>query len=120
LKKQDEMSGIFNWCLEGLKTYTEAGLIIPEEVKQATRLYELSNDKFNHFILQELVECDENVTLADVYYRYCQWCKKNKLPKLSKSEIKKKFQDRNLFQDKATVYGKTRQNVIIGYKLTQE
>lgn len=120
LKKQDEISGIFNWCLKGLKTYREVGMIIPKDVEQATKLYELSNDKFNHFISQELIESNDNTTLADVYYRYCQWCKKNNLPKLSKRKIKKRFQDRNLFQAQATVYHQTKQNVIIGYKLTQE
>lgn len=120
LKSQDEISGIFNWCLNGLKTYTEEGLIIPEEVEQATKVYELSNDKLNHFIMQEMIESDDNVTLADVYYRYCRWCKKNNLPQLSKSEIKRKFKERNLFKEQASVYGKTRQNVIVGYVLRLE
>lgn len=120
LKKQDEISGIFNWCLEGLKKYTEVGLNIPNEVIQDTKVYELSNDKLNHFIMQEMIESDENVTLADVYYRYCQWCRKNNLPRLSKAEIKNKFKDRNLFAEQATVGKITRQNVIIGYTLRIE
>lgn len=120
LKKQDEISGIFNWCLEGLKRYTEMGLNIPNEVIQDTKVYELSNDKLNHFIMQEMIESDENVTLADVYYRYCQWCRKNNFPRLSKAEIKNKFKDRNLFAEQATVGKITRQNVIIGYTLRIE
>ena len=118
LKNQDEISGIFNWCLQGLRTYTKAGLNIPEDVKNATSMYELSNDKFNHFILQELVESDDNVTLHDFYYRYCQWCKKNNMPRLSKKEIKEKLIQRNMFAEQARVERVTRQNVIIGYKLS--
>lgn len=119
LKNQDEISGIFNWCLEGLKTYRKEGLEIPEEVENATSMYELSNDKFNQFLLQELVESDDNVTLHDFYYRYCQWCKKNNVPGQSKKEIKEKLIKRNMFAEQARVERVTRQNVIIGYKLTQ-
>ena len=117
LKNQDEISGIFNWCLQGLRTYTKSGLNIPEDVKNATSMYELSNDKFSHFILQELIESNENVTLHDLYHRYCNWCRKNNIPRQSKSEIKDKLIIRNIFAPQARVYGVTRQNVIIGYIL---
>lgn len=126
LKNQDEMSGIFNWCLKGLENYikernTQNGrLIIPQEVIQDTRNYEISNDKFNHFIAQEMIESDDNVTLSEVYYRYAQWCRKNNLPQLSKAEVKNKFKDRNRLQDRATISGKTRPNVIMGYILRTE
>lgn len=120
LKNQDEISGIFNWCLQGLKKYTEVGLNIPEDIQKATSMYELSNDKFSHFILQELVESDENVTLHDLYYRYCDWCRKNNIPRQSKSEIKDKLIKRNIFAPQARVYGITRQNVIIGYILRND
>ncbi len=117
LKTQDEMSGIFNWCLEGLKKYTEMGLNIPNEVIKDTKIYEITNDKLNQFIMQEMTTSMANVTLADVYTRYKEWCIKNHLPQLSKSQIKKKFQERNLFKEQASVCGITRQNVIIGYTL---
>ena len=47
LKAEDEISGIFNWCLEGLKKFRKEGLKIPKEIEIATAEYRKSNDKID-------------------------------------------------------------------------
>ncbi len=120
LQNQDEVSGIFNWCLEGLNKYRNEGLIPPKEIEQATLKYEKVNDKFNLFFAQELIPSNFNVTLSCVYDRYTKWCNKNKLLPLSKSKIKEKLQRMNIFKDKGRVNKQTTSNVIIGYVLKPE
>lgn len=119
LKNPYEISGIFNWCLEGLKKYNSIGLKQPKEIKQATNQYKLSNDKFTLFFEQELITSEKNTTFSDVYKRYEQWCKEKKTNKISKSIIMDRLRKEKLLVARATVNGKTKQNVIIGYELKE-
>ena len=120
LKNPNEISGIFNWCLEGLKKYRQEKLIPPLEIKQATFDYGKSNDKFNVFFNAELIESNNNVSLSSIYDRYCKWCKENKILPLEKSKIKKRLEQMKILKNKATVKGKTTSNVIIGYELKED
>lgn len=119
LKNDYEISGIFNWCLKGLKRYNQIGLKQPKEIKQATQQYKLSNDKFTLFFEQELIESDNNTTFADVYKKYEKWCQEQKTNKISKSIIMDRLRKEKLLVARATVNGKTKTNVIIGYELKE-
>lgn len=119
LKSPSEISGIFNWCLEGLKKYNQEGLIPPIEVKQATENYGRSNDKFTIFCNEELIKGNNNTTLACLYDSYCNWCNKNDLLPLEKSKVKERLMQKKIFKNKGTVNGRTTSNVVIGYELKQ-
>lgn len=117
LKEENELSGIFNWCLEGLNNFGEEGLTTPKEIEDATAEYEKKNDKINKFFKQELVKnSKKNVSCNNTYNKYCEWCDKNKLPSLSKGEFMQYLKDKNLWQKQGTVNGKTVQNVVKGYE----
>lgn len=117
LKAENEISGIFNWCLEGLKNFREEGLTTPKEIEEATAEYEKKNDKINKFFKQELVKnSKKNVSCNDAYNKYCEWCDQNKLPSLSKGEFMQYLKDKNLWQKQGTVNSKTVQNVVKGYE----
>lgn len=117
LKAEDEISGIFNWCLEGLKNFLEEGLTIPKEVEDATAEYEKENNKIVKFFKQELVKNSKrNVTFKNVYDRYCEWCDKKDLPSLRKSEFMNYLKDKKLWSKQGTVNGKTVQNIVKGYE----
>ena len=120
LQKEEEISGIFNWCLEGLKMFREEGLIAPEEVKIATAEYEKSNDKFQIFFDEQLIESHKNITLADIYNRYKKWCKENGFTPQSKQIIKLKLKAKGIFIDSGTVDSITRSNVVVGYELKED
>lgn len=117
LKEKNELSGIFNWCLEGLNNFDEEGLTTPKEIEDATAEYEKKNDKINKFFKQELVKnSKKNISCNNTYNKYCEWCDKNKLPSLSKGEFMQYLKDKNLWQKQGTVNGKTVQNVVKGYE----
>lgn len=117
LKEENELSGIFNWCLKGLNNFYEEGLTTPKEITVATAEYEKRNDKIAKFFKQELVKnSKKNVSCNDTYNKYCEWCVQNKLPSLSKSEFMQYLKNKNLWQKQGTVNGKTVQNVVKGYE----
>ena len=120
LKEQDEISGIFNWCLEGLKRFRKEGLTIPKEIEIATAEYQKNNDKFELFFDEELTKSDKNITLADIYNSYKEWCSENGFAPQSKKTIKSKLKAKGIFIDSGTVDGITRSNVVVGYELKED
>jgi len=104
---------VFRWS----EKYNKEGLKQPVEIKEATQQYKLSNDKFTIFLKQELIESDKNVTFADVYKKYCEWCKTQKIIPIGKTKIIQQLKQQNILKSQATVNGKTKSNVIIGYQL---
>ena len=109
LKAENEISGIFNWCLEGLEKYDkEKCLKTPKEIEIATAEYEIKNDKIAIFVKKELVKSDTNVTFADVFKRYCKWCEDNNIASFGKKELKAKLKRMGIFKDRATVNGKNK------------
>lgn len=121
LKDENELSGIFNWCLEGLNNFDEEGLTTPKEIEDATAEYEKKNDKIYKFFKQELAKnSKKNVSCNNTYNKYCEWCGKNKLPSLSKGEFMQYLKDKNLWQKQGTVNGKTVQNVVKGYEFKEK
>lgn len=117
LKEENELSGIFNWCLKGLNNFYEEGLTTPKEITDATAEYEKRNDKIAKFFKQELVKnSKKNVSCNDTYNKYCEWCVQNKLPSLSKSEFMKYLKGKKIWCKQGTVNGKTVQNVVKGYE----
>ena len=119
LKEQDEISGIFNWCLEGLKRFRKEGLKVPKEIETATAEYQKNNDKFELFFDEELIKSDKNITLADIYNSYKEWCKESGFAPQSKQTIKSKLKAKGIFIDRGTVNGKTMSNVVVGYELKE-
>ena len=119
LKAENEISGIFNWCLEGLEKFRKEGLKIPKEIEIATAEYRKSNDKIDIFIKQELVKSDKNVTFADVFKRYSKWCENYNQPSLDKGEFKEKLEKKVVLKKHATVKGKTASNLVTGYELKE-
>ena len=48
--KPENLSGIFNWCLEGYKKFCQRGLELPQAVTKATEDYKDDSDRIGQFI----------------------------------------------------------------------
>jgi len=72
------LSGILNWCIEGLKEYQSSGLAVPNSVDKATEQYKQDSDKIFKFI-SEVMEKDTQAEIksSDAYEYYKNWCIKN-------------------------------------------
>lgn len=78
LKKPENLSGIFNWCLEGLRLLRATNFAPPAAVIAATEEYQKDSDKIGRF-MEELMVPDVNgqILLDEAYRRYMVWCYEN-------------------------------------------
>ena len=80
LKKrlEKELSGVLNWCLEGLRLMRETGFEPPQSVLAATVQYQHDSDKLTRFVEGMLtLDPDGEVRTEDGYREYRDWCQRN-------------------------------------------
>ena len=115
LKNEQELSGILNWCLQGLKMYREQGLIPPKAVQDATAQYRADSDKIGSFINECLIKSDKNSSGKSVYDCYSRWCESNGYCAESKGSFFTELRSKGIFSPTGTVSGKTVHNCVKGY-----
>ena len=121
LKTKDNLSGIFNWCLEGLRLYREEGLEPPPAVVRATADYREQSDKIGLFVAEEL-ERDEDSTISGgfLYRRYSDWCEANGYGTESKRNFFAELKNKGLLSDTGTIGGQTVHNVVRGWAVNRD
>lgn len=117
LKDPDNISGIFNWCLDGLKLYRECGATPPLSVVAATNEYRKNSDKIGNFIDECLVKTGRNVGAGAVYQCFSDWCNQNGYGTESKTHFFDELKSRGLFRSSGTVSGRTVRNIVSGYEI---
>lgn len=78
LAKADNLSGLLNWCLEGLQLARETGFDPPAAVLAATAQYQRDSDKITRFV-EDMMEPDTygEIRTEDAYRAYQDWCSRN-------------------------------------------
>jgi putative DNA primase/helicase len=75
---ENELSGILNWALSGLKAYQLSGLQIPLAVKQATAQYRSESDIVGSFIEEQCETSNDFISpVANLYSAFTIWAKNN-------------------------------------------
>jgi putative DNA primase/helicase len=75
---RDELPGILNWALEGLRRVQQHGLIVPDAVIQATEEYRAEQDPFTDFLNEQCVIGPRlRVKNSDLWRAWFDWCKEN-------------------------------------------
>ena len=120
LRNKTELSGILNWCIQGLKMYKAQGLEAPEAVKRATELYRSDSDKIGNFINECLIKTGRNSKAKDIYEVYANWCNENGFGTENKSNFFAELKTKGLFAANGTVDGKTVRNIVKGYTVEPE
>lgn len=115
LRDPKELSGILNWCIEGLRLYRGEGLEPPEAVKEATESYREASDKIGNFISECLVPSERNSKAGDVYEAYSAWCSDNGYGVENKGNFFSELKAKGVFAATGTVDGKTFKNVVRRY-----
>lgn len=78
LASPENLSGILNWCLDGLRLIYEVGFAPPEPVKLATDEYWEQSDKARRFFAERLIRNpDGEIRTQEVYAQYFAWCAAN-------------------------------------------
>ena len=121
LRDPAELSGILNWCLEGLRLYRLEGLKPPKCVIEATAAYKEQSDRIAEFINDVLEEAKGGcLTAKTLYTVYSEWSRKSGYGTEGKQTFFRDLKDRNLMISNATINGKTVRNVIPGYQIATE
>lgn len=120
LESKSNVSGIFNWCLDGLMAYWKEGevLTVPDAVRSATDAYRQHSDKIQSFIDECLVyDPDVNTTAKDAYDVFVLWCKSNGYGVENKSNWMEDMRSKEMISGRGTVDGRTQRNVLINWDI---
>lgn len=120
LKTEENISGIFNICLKGLRDYLKNGLVRPACISAATAEYRRSSDRQGIFISECLEKDDKsNIKAKDVYNVYRGWCRDNNFRPENKANFMSGLRNKNMLADHGTVNGITCHNIIFGYRIDE-
>jgi putative DNA primase/helicase len=73
-KLTSELSGILNWCLEGLKDYLANGINTPLSVTEDVNSYRYEQDAIAQFLSENtVIQEGYNTKSKDLYAAYTQW-----------------------------------------------
>ncbi len=117
LRGKEELSGILNWCIEGLWLYRQQGLEPPKAVQTATNTYRTDSDKIGNFINECLTKTGKNSKAKDIYEAYTKWCDDNGYGCENKGNFFAELKTKGLFMTSGTVEGKTVRNIVRGYTM---
>lgn len=117
LRSGSELSGILNWCIEGLRLYRQQGLEPPKTVQNATETYRTDSDKIGNFINECLTKTGKNSKAKDIYEVYVEWCNDNGYGTENKGNFFSELKSKGLFATNGTVCGKTVKNIVKGYTI---
>lgn len=121
LAKPENLSGILNWCIQGLRLIDSEGFDAPGSVLAATDDYRMNSDKISRFLDEEM-ETDPlaETRSAEVYARYKQWCELNGYRPENAANFKTLLSNAGEIKRKRPAAGGGMTTMFIGYKLTPE
>jgi len=78
IKLKAEMEGILNWAIEGAQRVLAEGLVVPEQIREATKMVRLEANSTAMFC-SEVIERETcyYISKDDLYQSYNVWCKRN-------------------------------------------
>ena len=93
---REELPGIMNWMLEGLKEYQERGrLDPPESVRAATQAYQEQEDTLGQWLTDCCIKDSQHETpVKDLYECYCSWSADMGLRPMSQKSLSIKLGER--------------------------
>jgi len=99
LKKRENISGAFNWCMHGFQKMAEEGkLTIPDKVKNDIEKYRSSNDRIGEFLDECYVQHVDGIShrekLTQVYKVFAKWCQNSGYKPYNKKNFKEKLSER--------------------------
>ena len=98
---EEELPGILNWALEGLRQWREQGLNDPKEVLAATQEYRDEEDALQLFIEEECAVSTRVATQASTLYQaYNRWVKEAGEYVMGTKEFSKRLQEKGFIKTK--------------------
>lgn len=121
LQSATNVSGIFNWMIEGLHNFYEHGTTPPTSVIEASNQYRSQSDKIGNFIEECLIEDKTGgISGKTLYSHFMSWCRANGYRCENKKNFFESLKRKRLLQHTGTILGKTVRNVVMGYSLNED
>ena len=118
LAQPENISGIFNWCLQGVREYREHGLNPPATVLHATSEYAGSQDKTQQYLDDTFEPCEgHNIPVSKAYRLYEAWCADNGLQAFGKQRFIEELKRKEVYKKSGTCDGRSVRNVLTGYQI---
>ncbi len=118
LTQPENLSGILNWCLEGLRLIEETGFDAPDSVRNATEDYRRSSDKISRFLEDEFEQDSLAETrTSEAYSRYKSWCQANGFFPENSSNFKNLISSSTNVVKRRPKSGGEKTTLILGYRL---
>lgn len=118
LTQPESLSGILNWCLDGLKKLRDVGFEMPESVRRATEDYHNDSDKLALFIEDILIKDDHGeARTAAVYEAFSNWCHDNGYCAESKRSLNAMLQSVAIVERKRPKSGGEKTTMLLGYRI---
>ena len=78
LTMPENLSGILNWCIDGLVMLQKYGFEEPQCVRDAVNAYREESDKVGLFFAEKMIEdANGDASMAETYEAYKEWCLDN-------------------------------------------
>jgi hypothetical protein len=106
---KEELSGILNWALEGLRDWLANGLQPPLEVTEATEAYRAEMDIVGLFIQDACVTDPKAVTPSKTLYEaFQEWCSENGYEPFGQTAFGRRLAAKGFSHGRAYIEGRLR------------
>ncbi len=116
--KEENLSGILNWVIDGYRKLQQTGFEVPKSVQIATNSYKDENDKFGQFVddcLEVNGFCEERT--SHIYNAYRNWCYANGYHCENNKNFKAELSNIGTIVRKRPKAGGDKTTLLLGYKL---
>ena len=119
--RPENLSGILNWCIEGLRMLEKEGFAEPNVVRAATSEYEHNSDKLALFMEECLERAPEALTRTSKVYRcYQGWGQENGFQAENTRNFKGLLAGRATIDRQRPTHGGEKTTVLVGYRIRDE
>ena len=121
LSEPENLSGILNWCIDGLKNIDITGFRAPDVIQQANECYKKQNDRIGRFI-EETMEADATAEIktASAYEAYRSWCHINGFYAENITNFKASLENIGTVKKKRPLEGGNPTPILMGFKLKNQ
>ncbi len=108
LQDRESLSGILNWCLDGLDKIRNEGFDTPAVIKSAIDAYKQKEDKFGRFLEEKTEKGDFEVPLLLLQSAFTNWCTMSGLEPVGLPKFKEWLEEKQLYTKKKRPKGSGR------------
>ncbi|MBR3187561.1 MAG: bifunctional DNA primase/polymerase [Lachnospiraceae bacterium] len=125
LRTPGSLSGVLNWCLEGLRMIRQEGFTEPAAVREATMEYRRKSDKLLQFLEDRTEQgAGFEVPLSELHSAFAAWCITTGVNSVSIPAFKEMLEERQLFTKRKRPAGSGRSGKkvmhVLGVRLLKE